>query len=124
MIDLEQYLPILLFLGVALAISCVFVFLPMGVSRLTGTHNPTAEKISEYECGFPAFEEPRSQFDVRFYLVAILFIIFDLEAAFLFPWAVSLEFTGWSGWTTMMIFIGELAIGLVYAWKVGALEWE
>lgn len=124
MIDLEQYLPILLFLGVALAISCVFVFLPMGVSRLTGTHNPTADKLSEYECGFPAFEEPRSQFDVRFYLVAILFIIFDLEAAFLFPWAVSLEFTGWSGWTTMMIFIGELAIGLVYAWKVGALEWE
>jgi NADH-quinone oxidoreductase subunit A len=123
-IDLEQYLPILLFLGVALAISCVFVFLPMGVSRLTGTHNPTADKLSEYECGFPAFEEPRSQFDVRFYLVAILFIIFDLEAAFLFPWAVSLDFTGWSGWTTMMIFIGELAIGLVYAWKVGALEWE
>ena len=124
MIDLEQYLPILLFLGVALAISCVFVFLPMGVSRLTGTHNPTAEKLSEYECGFPAFEEPRSQFDVRFYLVAILFIIFDLEAAFLFPWAVSLDFTGWSGWTTMMIFIGELAIGLIYAWKVDALEWE
>lgn len=124
MIDLGQYLPILLFLGVALAISCVFVFLPMGVSRLTGTHNPTAEKLSEYECGFPAFEEPRSQFDVRFYLVAILFIIFDLEAAFLFPWAVSLDFTGWSGWATMMIFIGELAIGLIYAWKVGALEWE
>lgn len=124
MIDLGQYLPILLFLGVALAISCVFVFLPMGVSRLTGVHNPTADKLSEYECGFPAFEEPRSQFDVRFYLVAILFIIFDLEAAFLFPWAVSLDFTGWSGWTTMMIFIGELAIGLVYAWKVGALEWE
>ena len=124
MIDLEQYLPILLFLGVALAISCVFVFLPMGVSRLTGTHNPTAEKISEYECGFPAFEEPRSQFDVRFYLVAILFIIFDLEAAFLFPWAVSLDFTGWPGWATMMVFIGELAIGLAYAWKVGALEWE
>jgi NADH-quinone oxidoreductase subunit A len=123
-IDLGQYLPILLFLGVALAISCVFVLLPMGVSRLTGTHNPTAEKLSEYECGFPAFEEPRSQFDVRFYLVAILFIIFDLEAAFLFPWAVSLDFTGWSGWTTMMIFIGELAIGLIYAWKVGALEWE
>jgi len=123
-IDLEQYLPILMFLGVALAISCVFVFLPMGVSRLTGVHNPTADKLSEYECGFPAFEEPRSQFDVRFYLVAILFIIFDLEAAFLFPWAVSLDFTGWSGWTTMMIFIGELAIGLVYAWKVGALEWE
>ena len=124
MIDLEQYLPILMFLGVALAISCVFVFLPMGVSRLTGVHNPTADKLSEYECGFPAFEEPRSQFDVRFYLVAILFIIFDLEAAFLFPWAVSLDQIGWAGWATMMIFIAELVLGLVYAWKKGALDWE
>lgn len=124
MIDLEQYLPILLFLGVALAISCVFVFLPMGVSRLTGTHNPTAEKLSEYECGFPAFEEPRSQFDVRFYLVAISFIIFDLEASFLFPWAVSLDDTGWTGWLAMMTFLGILAIGLTYEWKKGALEWE
>jgi len=123
-IDLEQYLPILLFLGVALAISCVFVFLPMGVSRLTGTHNPTAEKVSEYECGFPAFEEPRSQFDVRFYLVAISFIIFDLEASFLFPWAVSLGDTGWTGWLAMMTFLGILAIGLTYEWKKGALEWE
>ena len=96
----------------------------MGVSRLTGTHNPSAEKLSEYECGFPAFEDSRSQFDVRFYLVAILFIIFDLEAAFLFPWAVSLEFTGWLGWTTMMIFLAELIIGFAYAWKVGALEWD
>ena len=124
MVDLEQYLPILLFLGVALAISCVFVFLPMGVSRLTGTHNPTAEKLSEYECGFPAFEEPRSQFDVRFYLVAISFIIFDLEASFLFPWAVSLDDTGWTGWLAMMTFLGILAIGLTYEWKKGALEWE
>ena len=124
MIDLEQYLPILLFLGVALAISCVFVFLPMGVSRFTGTHNPTAEKLSEYECGFPAFEEPRSQFDVRFYLVAISFIIFDLEASFLFPWAVSLDETGWTGWLAMMTFLGILAIGLTYEWKKGALEWE
>ena len=96
----------------------------MGVSYLTGTHNPDAEKLSEYECGFPAFEDPRSQFDVRFYLVAILFIIFDLEAAFLFPWAVSLDLTGWAGWATMMVFLGELAIGLAYAWKVGALDWE
>ena len=124
MIDLEQYLPILLFLGVALAISCIFVFLPMGVSRLTGTHNPTAEKVSEYECGFPAFEEPRSQFDVRFYLVAISFIIFDLEAAFLFPWAVSLDDTGWIGWGAMMTFLAILAIGLTYEWKKGALELE
>ncbi|WFL77154.1 NADH-quinone oxidoreductase subunit A [Altererythrobacter arenosus] len=124
MIDLSQYLPILIFLIIAAGLSAAFVFLPMGVSYLTGSHKPDAEKLSEYECGFPAFEEPRSQFDVRFYLVAILFIIFDLEAAFLFPWAVSLDLTGWTGWTTMMIFLGELAIGLAYAWKVGALDWE
>ena len=82
------------------------------------------EKLSEYECGFPAFEDPRSQFDVRFYLVAILFIIFDLEAAFLFPWAVSLDLTGWPGWITMMVFLFELIVGFAYAWKKGALEWE
>jgi NADH-quinone oxidoreductase subunit A len=123
-VDLSEYAPILLFLFVAAGLSIAFVFLPMGVSRLTGTHNPSAEKLSEYECGFPAFEDSRSQFDVRFYLVAILFIIFDLEAAFLFPWAVSLEFTGWVGWTTMMVFLAELIIGFAYAWKVGALEWD
>lgn len=124
MVDLLEYLPILLFIGIAVVLSALFVFLPMGVSRLTGAHNPDAEKLSEYECGFPAFEDPRSQFDVRFYLVAILFIVFDLEAAFLFPWAVSLEFTGWTGWIAMMVFLGELAIGLAYAWKKGALEWD
>lgn len=124
MTDLSQYLPILIFLIVAVAISSILVFLPMAVSRLTGTSKPNADKLSEYECGFPAFEDPRSQFDVRFYLVAILFIVFDLEAAFLFPWAISLKFTGWAGWTTMMVFLGELAIGLAYAWKKGALDWE
>ena len=124
MVDLSQYLPILLFLGVALAISGVFVFLPMAVSRLTGAHKPTPEKLSEYECGFPAFEDPRSQFDVRFYLVAILFIVFDLEAAFLYPWAVSVFQLGWTAWLAMMVFIAELALGLVYAWKKGALDWE
>jgi NADH-quinone oxidoreductase subunit A len=118
------YLPILLFLAIALGLSTAFVFLPMVVSRLTGTHNPTPEKLSEYECGFPAFEDSRSQFDVRFYLVAILFIVFDLEAAFLFPWAVSLKETGWMGWGAMMVFLAELALGLAYAWKKGALEWE
>ncbi len=118
------YLPILLFLGIALALSGAFVVLPMLVSRLTGTHQPTAEKLSEYECGFPAFEDSRAQFDVRFYLVAILFIVFDLEAAFLFPWAVSLRGTGWVGWIAMMIFLAELGLGLAYAWKKGALEWE
>src|SRR3546814_12228579 len=85
------YLPILLFLGVALALSFAFVVLPMIVSRFTGAHNPYADKVAEYECGFPAFEDSRSMFDVRFYLVAILFIIFDLEAAFLFPWALRSE---------------------------------
>jgi NADH-quinone oxidoreductase subunit A len=118
------YLPILLFIGVALVLSSVFVFGPMLISRATGTHEPTAEKLTEYECGFPAFEGSRAQFDVRFYLVAILFIVFDLEAAFLFPWAVSLGESGWAGWTGMMIFLAELALGLAYAWKKGALEWE
>lgn len=124
MIDLSQYLPIALFLAIALALSVAFVFLPIGVARLTGAHNPDAEKLSEYECGFPAFESPRSQFDVRFYLVAISFIIFDLEAAFLFPWAVTLDDTGVTGWLGMMIFLTILAIGLAYEWKKGALDWE
>ena len=118
------YLPILLFLIVALAMSTGFVFSPMLVSRLTGTHRPDPAKLAEYECGFPAFEDSRSQFDVRFYLVAILFIVFDLEAAFLFPWAVSLDFTSWTGWAAMMVFLAELGLGLAYAWKKGALEWE
>ena len=123
------YLPILLFLGVALLLSSAFVFLPMIVSRLTGAHKPYPEKLTEYECGFPAFEDSRSQVDVRFYLVAILFIIFDLEAAFLFPWAVSLGKVedggiGWPGWIAMMIFLAELVLGYIYAWKKGALEWE
>ena len=118
------YLPILLFLAVALGLSLAFVVLPMIVSRLTGANNPYPDKLAEYECGFPAFEDSRSQFDVRFYLLAILFIIFDLEAAFLFPWAVTLDFTGWAGWAAMMVFLAELALGFAYAWKKGALEWE
>jgi len=124
LVDLLEYLPILLFLGVAIVLSSLFVFLPMAVGRLTGAHKPTVEKLSEYECGFPAFEDSRAQFDVRFYLVAILFIIFDLEAAFLYPWAVTVFDLGWTAWISMMIFIGELALGLVYAWKKGALDWE
>jgi NADH-quinone oxidoreductase subunit A len=124
LVDLLEYLPILLFLGVAIILSSLFVFLPMAVGRLTGAHKPTVEKLSEYECGFPAFEDSRAQFDVRFYLVAILFIIFDLEAAFLYPWAVTVFDLGWTAWISMMIFIGELALGLVYAWKKGALDWE
>jgi NADH-quinone oxidoreductase subunit A len=119
-----SYLPILLFLAIALALSAGFVVLPMFVSRLTGAHRPNPAKLSEYECGFPAFDDARAQFDVRFYLVAILFIVFDLEAAFLFPWAVTLDETGWMGWGAMMVFIAELGLGLAYAWKKGALEWE
>ena len=119
-----DYLPILLFLGVALGLSGAFVVLPMLVSRLTGAHRPYPQKLTEYECGFPAFEDARAQFDVRFYLVAILFIIFDLEVAFLFPWAVSLMGLGWASWIAMMIFLVELGFGLAYAWKKGALEWE
>lgn len=124
MVDLLQYLPILMFLGIAIILSSAFVFLPMIAARFTGSHQPTPEKLSEYECGFPAFEDPRSQFDVRFYLVAILFIVFDLEAAFLYPWAVSVFSLGWTAWGAMMVFIAELALGLVYAWKKGALDWE
>ncbi|WP_166040181.1 NADH-quinone oxidoreductase subunit A [Sphingosinicella sp. YJ22] len=118
------YLPILLFLAVALALSAAFVVLPMIASRFTGSANPYPDKVAEYECGFPAFEDSRSQFDVRFYLVAILFIIFDIEAAYLFPWAVSLDQIGWVGWASMMIFLAELGLGFAYAWKKGALEWE
>ena len=119
-----DYLPILLFLGVALGLSLAFVVLPMAVSMLTGASNPYPDKLAEYECGFPAFEDTRAQFDVRFYLVAILFIIFDIEAAFLFPWAVSVFEAGWTAWGAMMVFLVELALGFAYAWKKGALEWE
>jgi NADH-quinone oxidoreductase subunit A len=119
-----EYLPILLFLAVALSLSLSFVVLPMMVSKLTGAANPYPDKLAEYECGFPAFEDSRAQFDVRFYLVAILFIVFDLEAAFLFPWAVTLGFTGVAGWAAMMLFLVELTLGFAYAWKKGALEWE
>ena len=118
------YLPILLFLAVALSLSLSFVVLPMLVSKLTGSSNPYPDKLAEYECGFPAFEDSRAQFDVRFYLVAILFIVFDLEAAFLFPWAVTLGFIGVAGWAAMMIFLVELTLGFADAWKKGALEWE
>lgn len=118
------YLPILLFLGVAIVLSAAFVVLPMVAAKFTGADKPYPDKLAEYECGFPAFEDSRAQFDVRFYLVAILFIIFDLEAAFLYPWAVSLGAIGFAGWLAMMVFLAELTIGFIYAWKKGALEWE
>ncbi|MDA5193739.1 NADH-quinone oxidoreductase subunit A [Govanella unica] len=117
---LLEYLPILIFLGVAVALSLVFVVLPM----LVAPNNPDSEKLSAYECGFAAFDDARRPFDVRFYLVSILFIIFDLEVAFLFPWAVSLGGIGLFGFWSMMIFLGILTVGFIYEWKKGALEWE
>ncbi len=118
------YLPILLFLGIAVVLSTAFVVLPIVASKFTGSSKPTPAKLAEYECGFPAFEDSRAQFDVRFYLIAILFIVFDLEAAFLYPWAVALGGIGVAGWAAMMVFLVELAVGFAYAWKKGALEWE
>jgi NADH-quinone oxidoreductase subunit A len=117
---LEEYLPILLFLGIAIALATIIMVATLVVAR----QNPDAEKLSAYECGFAAFEDARGKFDVRFYLVAILFIIFDLEVAFLFPWAVSLGTIGVAGWASMMLFLGILTVGFVYEWKKGALEWE
>ena len=117
---LLEYLPILLFLGIAAGLGLALMLAPF----VFAPAKPDPEKLSAYECGFPAFDDARAEFDVRFYLVAILFIVFDLEAAFLFPWAVSLDFNKWTGWGAMMIFLAELGLGLAYAWKKGALEWE
>ncbi len=96
----------------------------LGASYVLARQNPDPEKVSSYECGFEAFDDARGQFDVRFYLVAILFIIFDLEIAFLFPWAISLGEIGWLGFWSMMVFLGVLTVGFIYEWKKGALEWE
>ncbi len=117
---LSEYLPILVFLGIATAIACVAV---LG-SFIVAPQRPDIEKNSAYECGFEAFEDARHKFDVRFYLVAILFIIFDLEVAFLFPWAITLGELGVFGFWSMMIFLGILTIGFIYEWRKGALEWE
>lgn len=117
---LAEYLPILIFLGVAVVLSALFVVAAVIVAR----QNPDAAKVSAYECGFEAFTDSRGQFDVRFYLVAILFIIFDLEVAFLFPWAVVLKDVGLFGFWSMMVFLAILTIGFIYEWKKGALEWE
>ena len=123
-VDLAEYLPILLFLGIALLLSTAFVILPMIVAKFTGASKPYANKLAEYECGFPAFEDSRGQFDVRFYLVSILFIIFDLEIAFLFPWAVAFGEISMAAFWSMMVFLAVLTIGFAYEWKKGALEWE
>ena len=117
---LQDYLSILVFLFIALFISIGFIV----INFLSSPKNPDPEKLSAYECGFDAFDDSRMEFDVRFYLVAILFIIFDLEIAFLFPWAITLGKTGVFGFWSMMIFLAVLTIGFIYEWKKGALEWE
>ena len=117
---LLEYLPILIFIGIAGAIATLLILVPVVV----GPSKPDPEKLSAYECGFNAFGDARMKFDVRFYLVSILFIIFDLEVAFLFPWAVTLGTTGVFAFWSMMIFLGVLTVGFIYEWKKGALEWE
>src|SRR4030081_1051964 len=117
---LAEYFPILLFIVVGLAVGVA----PMVLGKLLGPNRPDPEKLSPYECGFEAFEDARMKFDVRYYLVAILFILFDLEIAFLFPWAVTLNEIGGLGFWSMMIFLAILVVGFVYEWKKGALEWE
>ena len=114
------YLPILVFLAIATVVSGAAV----GLSFIIARQKPDSEKLSSYECGFEAFDNARAKFDVRFYLVAILFIIFDLEIAFLFPWAVALGDIGMFGFWSMMVFLGVLTVGFIYEWKKGALEWE
>ena len=116
---LLEYLPVLIFAGVAALISVLFIALPM----LLAPTNPDSEKLSAYECGFNAFDDARMKFDVRFYLVSILFIIFDLEVAFLFPWAVSFAGLSDVAFWSMMVFLGVLTVGFAYEWKKGALEW-
>ncbi|MCW8944911.1 MAG: NADH-quinone oxidoreductase subunit A [Sedimenticola sp.] len=117
---LENYLPVLVFIGVGLIVGVVMVTLGF----VLGTRRPDSEKLSPYECGFEAFEDARMKFDVRYYLVAILFIIFDLEIAFLFPWAIVLDKIGMVGLIAMTVFLGVLVVGFIYEWKKGALEWE
>jgi NADH-quinone oxidoreductase subunit A len=117
---LNEYLPILIFLAIAIVLALVLALIPFVAAR----QKPDPEKLSTYECGFEPFADARKQFDVRFYLVAILFIIFDLEVAFLFPWAISLGEIGVFGFWSMMVFLGVLTVGFVYEWKKGALEWE
>ncbi|MGJ8528222.1 NADH-quinone oxidoreductase subunit A [Maritalea sp.] len=117
---LLNYLPVIIFIGLSAVIGLALLVAPF----IIAVKNPDPEKVSAYECGFEAFDDARMKFDVRFYLVAILFIIFDLEVAFLFPWAVAFKSVGWFGFWAMMAFLGVLTIGFVYEWKKGALEWD
>ena len=116
----SAYFPVLVFLVIACGLSAIMILAPFVLAKL----KPDAEKLSPYECGFEPFADARGQFDVRFYLVAILFIIFDLEIAFLFPWAIALGKIGMVGFWSMMVFLGVLTVGFVYEWKKGALDWE
>jgi NADH-quinone oxidoreductase subunit A len=117
---LAEYLPIIVFLGLAIALGLILI----AAAAVVAVRNPDPEKVSAYECGFNAFDDARMKFDVRFYLVSILFIIFDLEVAFLFPWAVAFKEISMLGFWSMMVFLGVLTIGFAYEWKKGALEWE
>ncbi|WP_068082753.1 NADH-quinone oxidoreductase subunit A [Polycladidibacter stylochi] len=117
---LREYIPIVVFIGIALVIGLALLIPPFVLAY----RNPDSEKLSAYECGFNAFDDARMKFDIRFYLVSILFIIFDLEVAFLFPWSVVFGDLGWFGFTSMMVFLGVLTIGFIYEWKKGALEWD
>jgi NADH-quinone oxidoreductase subunit A len=119
-VNLENYFPVLMFILVGVGVGVV----PQILGKLLGPSKPDAAKLSPYECGFEAFEDARMKFDVRYYLVAILFILFDLETAFFFPWGVSMRELGWSGFVTMMVFIAEFVVGFWYIWKKGALDWE
>ena len=116
----QDYLPILIFLGLAIALGVILIL----AAAIIAVRNPDPEKVSAYECGFNAFDDARMKFDVRFYLVSILFIIFDLEVAFLFPWAVAFKDISMVGFWSMMVFLGVLTIGFAYEWKKGALEWQ
>jgi len=122
--NLDQYLPVLLFIVVGVAVGVIPQVLGWLLSGAAGFNKPDAAKNSPYECGFEAFEDARMKFDVRYYLVAILFILFDLEIAFLFPWAVALREIGPVGFWSMMVFLSILVVGFVYEWKKGALDWE
>ena len=121
---LENYFPILLFILVGAGVGIAPIIMGSCISRLLGVHRPDSEKLSPYECGFEAFEDARMKFDVRYYLVAILFILFDLEIAFLFPWAIVLREIGMFGFLAMLVFLAILVVGFIYEWKKGALEWD
>ena len=119
-IFLSPYTPVFIFMGISIILACVMI----AVSYFVGHQKPDKEKESSYECGFEPFEDARSKFDIRFYLISLLFIVFDLEVAFLFPWALTFKELGLFGFCSMMVFLGILTIGFIYEWKKGALEWE